>query len=133
PRVAEGIHILADRSPGHVDPGLQHRSRDLYRVGEKFEIPPAVARPYRGDDLAALADDDGGVAVVHPRAAIAVPHRLRIEMGMMIDETWGDDASRGVDRAFGGSAGIFADPDNLPVLHRNIGSKCRLARAVDNA
>src|SRR6202022_931924 len=83
--------------------------------------------------LPAAAGDDGGVAVVPPRATIGVPDRLRIEMGMMIDEARRHDAPLGIDRPLGGSTGIFADPDNLAVLHRNIGGKCRLARAVDNA
>src|SRR5439155_10813636 len=98
-----------------------------------FEIPLAIAGPDRGDDLAALADDDRGVAVVHPRAAIRVPDRLRIEMGMMVDKPGRHDAPLGVDRPLGGSAGIFADPDDLAVLYRHIRGKCRLARAVDNA
>ena len=131
--LAERIQIVADRFPGHVDPGLQHRQRDLFRVGEEFEIPLAVAGPNRGDDLAALADDDRGVAVVHPRAAIRVPHRLRVEMGVMIDKAGRDDPPFGVDRALGGSPGIFADPDDLAVLHRHVRRKCRLARAVDDA
>ena len=66
---AERIEIIADQLPGHIDAGFQHRQRDLLGVGEKFEIPLAVARPHRRDDLAALADDDRRVAVMHPRAA----------------------------------------------------------------
>src|SRR5208282_184291 len=77
--------------------------------------------------------DDRGVAVVHTRAAIRIPHGLRIEMGMMIDEPGCNDAPLGVNRAFGGGAGIFADPDDLAVLDRDIRCKCRLARAVDDA
>src|SRR5271166_1547090 len=54
-------------------------------------------------------------------------------MGVVVDKAGCDDAARGVDGTFGGSAGIFADPDNLAVLDRDIRGKCRLARAVDNA
>ena len=131
--LAERIEIVADQFPGHVDPGLQHRQRDLFCVGEEFEIPLAVAGPNRGNDLAALADDDRGVAVVHPRAAIRVPHGLRVEMGVMVDKAGGDDPPFGVDRALGGGAGVFADPDDLAALHRHIRRKSRLARAVHDA
>ncbi len=50
----------------------------------------------------------------------------------MVDETWGDNPSFGVDRALGGGAIGFADPDDLAVLYRDIGLESRLARAVDN-
>src|SRR5262252_6424105 len=63
---AARVQIVADRFPGHVDAGLEHRQRDLFRIGEEFEVPLAVARPHRGDDLAALADDDRGMAVMQP-------------------------------------------------------------------
>ena len=54
-------------------------------------------------------------------------------MGVMIDEPGGDDAPRGVDGALGGGTGIFADPDDLAVLHRDIREKSELARAVYDA
>src|SRR5271166_6684240 len=54
-------------------------------------------------------------------------------MGVVVDTAGCDDAARGVDGTFGGSAGIFADPDDLAILHRDIRGKRRLARAVDNA
>src|SRR5262252_6424106 len=46
---AERVQIVADRFPGHVDAGLQHRQRDLLGVGEEFEVPLAVTRPHRGN------------------------------------------------------------------------------------
>ena len=131
--LAERIEIVADRFPGHIDPGLQHRQRDLLGVGEEFEIPLAVAGPHRRDDLAALADDDRRVAVMHPRAAIGVPHRLRVEMGVMVDKARRDDAPRRIDRPLGGGAVRLADPDDLAVLHGHIGLECRLAGAVNDA
>ena len=54
-------------------------------------------------------------------------------MGMVIDKAGCHDPPLGIDRALGGGTGVFADPDNLAILHRNVGGKCRLARAVDNA
>src|ERR1700746_3104195 len=54
-------------------------------------------------------------------------------MGMMIDEPRCDDAPLRVDHALGGSAGIFADPDDLSALYRDVRGKCRLARAGDDA
>src|SRR5271155_2654802 len=54
-------------------------------------------------------------------------------MGMMVDEPGCDDAPLGVDRPLGGGTGIFANPDDLAVLHRDIRCKCRLARTVHNA
>src|SRR5262245_25226615 len=54
-------------------------------------------------------------------------------MGVMIDEPGGDNAPRGVDGALGGGPGIFADPDDLAVLHRDICEKSSLARAVYDA
>ena len=130
---AERIEIIADRLPGHIDPGLQHRQRDLLGVGEKFEIPLAVAGTHRRDHLAALADDDRGVAVMHPGAAIGVPYRLRVEMGVVVDKARRDDAPRGIDRPLGGGAVRLADADDLAVLHGHIGLECRLAGAVDDA
>src|SRR5262249_51710013 len=54
-------------------------------------------------------------------------------MGVMIDEPGGDHAPRGVDGARGGGPGIFADPDDRAVLHRDLREKSGLARAVDDA
>jgi len=54
-------------------------------------------------------------------------------MGVVVDKSGGDDAPLGVDRTFGGGAGIFANSDDLAVLDRNIRGKGRLARAVDHA
>src|SRR5262249_35439569 len=101
--------------------------------GEEFEIPLTVARAHRGDDLAALTHNDGGVAVVQPRAAIRIPHGLWVEMSVMIDKPGSDNAPLGVDRPFGRCTGVFADPDNPAVLDRDIRGKCRLARAVHDA
>src|SRR5437763_225971 len=131
--LAERGQVIADRLPAHIDPGLQHRQGDLFGVREEFEIPLAVARPHRRDDLAALADDDRGMTVMHPRAAIGVPHRLRVEMGVMVDKTRRDDPPGGIDRALGGRAVVFADPDDPAVLDRDIGLKRRLAGTVDHA
>src|SRR5215208_2087403 len=130
---AERIEIVADRLPGHIDPGLQHRQGDLLGVGEKFEIPLAVAGTYRRDHLAALADNNRGVAVMYPGAAIGVPHCLRIEMGMMVDETRRDDAPRSSDRPLGGGAVRLADADDLAVLHGDVGLEGWLAGTVDDA
>src|SRR5256885_1950133 len=81
------------------------------------------ARARRRDHLAALADNDHGVAVLHAGTAQGIPHRLGVVMGVMIDEPGGDDTPRGVDGALGGGTGIFADPDDLAVLHRDIRDK----------
>ena len=37
------------------DAGLQYAERDLLGVGKEFEVPGAVARARRGEDLSALA------------------------------------------------------------------------------
>src|SRR5215471_6653858 len=117
--LAKCIQIVAYRFPGHVDPGPQDRQRDLFGVGEEFEVPLAVARPHRSDNLTALTDDDGSMAVVNPRAAIGVPDRLRVEMGVVIDEPRGDDAPFRIYRPFAGCAVMFSDPDYFPPLHRH--------------
>ena len=54
-------------------------------------------------------------------------------MRVVIDEPGGNHAPLGVDRSLGGGASIFADPNDLAVMDRDIRCKCRLARAVDNA
>ncbi len=127
---AERVQVVADRLPGHVDAGLQHRQWDLLGIGEEFEVPLAVAGPHRCDDLAALADDDRRVAVVQPRAAIGVPHGLRVEMGVVVDKARRDHPPRRVDGALGRGAVGAADTDDAAVLHRNIGMEGGCARAV---
>jgi hypothetical protein len=51
----------------------------------------------------------------------------------MVDEPRGDDAPVGINDTLGGSAFIFPDPDNFPLMHRHIRLECRLARAVHDA
>src|SRR5262249_8344727 len=53
--------------------------------------------------------------------------------GVVVDKARRDDPPFGIDRAFCRCTGVFADPDDLAVLDRDIRGKCRLARAVDNA
>jgi hypothetical protein len=48
-------------------------------------------------------------------------------MRVVVDEPGGNDAPLGVDRALGRRTGVFADPDDLAVLDRDIRRKCRLA------
>ena len=129
----ERIEVIGDRFPSDIDARPQHPERDLLGVGKEFEIPRAVAGPRRGEDLAALADDHRRMPVLHRGAAIGVPDRLWVEMGMVVDEAGGDDPALGVDPALGGGPGIAADADDLAVGYRHIGDKRRLAGTVDDA
>ena len=78
-----------------------------------------VAGPRRRDDLAALTDQDRGVAVLHRGTAIRIPQRLRIEVRVVIDEARRDDPSASVDGALG-AAVVFADPHNFSLMHRHV-------------
>jgi hypothetical protein len=97
--LGQRIQVIGDRFPRDIDARLQHAERDLFGVRKEFEIPFAVAWARRRDDLAALADNDRRMAVVHRGATVRIPNRLRIEMGMMVDEPGSDDPPFGVDRA----------------------------------
>src|SRR4029077_1460105 len=83
----------------------------------------------RGDDLAALADKDRGVAVLNRGAAIRIPKRLRIKMRVVIDESWSNDPPVSIDGAPGGGV-VFADPHNSSLVHRHVCPERWLARAV---
>ena len=54
-------------------------------------------------------------------------------MGVVIDKARRDDAARCIDRALGRGTVGFADPDDPAVLHGDIGTECRFARAIDHA
>ena len=99
--LAERVHVLGDRLPGEVDALAHHAHRDGLGFREELEIPVMVAGPRRRDHLAALADQDRGVAVLHRGTAIRIPQRLRIEMRVVIDESRSDDPPVGVDGALG--------------------------------
>ena len=89
--LAERVHVFGDQLPGEVDALAHHAHRDGLGLGEEFEVPVMVAGPRRRDDLAALTDQDRGVAVLHRGTAIRIPQRLRIEVRVVIDESRGDD------------------------------------------
>src|SRR5579875_3499863 len=129
---AESLHVFGNRFPIEFHPASQDPERDLLGVREEFEIPFLIARPHRRDDLAALADDHGGMTVQQRGAAIRIPQRLWIEMGVMIDKARRDDAPVGVDNLVGDPAEL-ADRDDFALLDRNIRIKSRRSRAVDDA
>ena len=119
--LAESVHVLGDRLPGEVDALAHHAHRNRLGLGEEFEVPVMVAGTRRGDHLAALADQDRCVAVLDRGTAIRIPQRLRIEVRMVVDEAWGDDAPAGFDGPPGGGAIVSADADNSSLMHRHVG------------
>src|SRR5262249_30233392 len=131
--LGQRVQVISDRLPGYVDTRLQDGKRNLLGVRKEFEIPLAVSGPRGGDDLAALADDDRRMSVLHRRATIGIPDRLRIEMSVMIDEPRSDDAPLGVDDALGRSAFVLSDADDFPLMHAAMGLEALLARAVPAA
>jgi hypothetical protein len=54
-------------------------------------------------------------------------------MRVVVDEPGRDDAPVGIDDALGRGPLIFPDPDDFPLMHRNIRLECRLTRAIHDA
>src|SRR4051794_39310759 len=91
-----------------------------------------VSRPRRGEHLPALADDHAGIAVLRGVTAQGIPERLGIIVGVMVNESRGDDAPLGIDDTSGGFIDS-ADADDFPMVHRHIGGKGGLSGAVNYA
>ena len=63
---------------GHVDPGLQHRQRDLFRIGEEFEIPLAVAEVTAGlVPVERIGDREAGIGLRDGTKVRQGVHRIR--------------------------------------------------------
>src|SRR4029434_4163314 len=89
----ESLQVLGDGLPGELYSFLHRAQRDGLRLREKFQVPVMVSRPRRGDRLPAHAHDHRGVAVLHRVTAQRVPERLGVIVGMMVDESGGDDST----------------------------------------
>jgi hypothetical protein len=61
--LVEGVHVFPDRFPGHID-GVEHLHRNGFHVGQKLGEAGRLARAYRRQGQGAIADDDGGGAVI---------------------------------------------------------------------
>ena len=119
----EMVHVLAGRFPVKLD-GAQYLHRDRFDVGEKLGQPFLGALAHRRQRQGAIAEDDGGSAVLRGERAERVPGDLRVVMAVIVDKSRRDGAALGVDRA-AGCAAQFADLHDLAVLDADIAPKSR--------
>jgi hypothetical protein len=129
--LVEGGHVLPDRFPAHID-GVQHLHGNGFHVGKKLGQPGRLAGADRRQRQRAIADDDGGGAVVAGEGAQRVPGHLRIIVAVIIDEAGGDHQAIGIN---GARRRIpeFADRDNLAVGDPDIAAEGGHAGAIDDA
>ena len=109
---------------------LQHLHGNGFDVGQKLGQPGRLATAHRRQRQGAIADDDGGGAVIAGEGAQRVPGHLRIIVAVIIDEAGRDHQAVGINGARGGIA-QFADRDNFAVAdrrHRRGRPACRSHR-----
>ena len=73
-----------------------------------------------------LAHNDRGIAVQRRGIDNGVPHRLGIKVGVMVNKPWRDDPTISID-GVPGSVIALANPDDLAILHRDVGVEGGLA------
>src|SRR5262249_11514728 len=121
-----GIEVLRNGLPGKIHSGPLRPQRYPLHIVEHAEVPIPVSRPYRCNHRAALAHNDGGIAVQRGGVDDGVPHGLGIKVRMMIDKPWSNDAAISID-GLSGRVVTLAYPDDFPLVHRDIGVKGGLA------
>ena len=128
--LVEGVHVLPDRFPGHID-GVQHLHGNGFDVGEKLGQAGLTAAAHRRQRQGTIADDDGGGAVIAGEGAQRVPGHLRIIVAVIINEAGGDHQPVGIN---GAGRGIpeFADRDNFAVGDPDIAAEGGHAGAIDD-
>ena len=97
-------HVLGERLPGPRHPGVEDVHRDRLDVGEHPGQPLASLGPHRGQSQRAVADDDGGRAVMAGVGAQRIPEDLRVVVAVIVDEARRDDPPVGLDHLAGGAA-----------------------------
>ena len=129
--LVEGVHVLPDRFPAHSD-GVEHLHGNGFNVGQKLGQPGRLARAHRCQRQRAIADDDGGGAVIAGEGAQRVPGHLRIIVAVIIDEARRDHQAVGINRTRR-SIPEFADRDNFALADANIATEGRHAGAINDA
>ena len=113
-------------------PACKLLTRHGFYAHEGADQRVAALRFARRECETAVAGDDGGDAVFVRCRRERIPPKLRVEVGVKIDDTRSDGETADIEDAIGG--GI--DPANLfdpPIADRHIAEKRRHTRAVVNA
>jgi hypothetical protein len=129
--LVEGVHVLTDRFPAHID-GAQHLHGNGFDIGEELGQPFFVAPAHRRQGQRAVADDHRRGAVITGEAAHRIPGHLRIIVAMVIDEPRGHHQAVGINGARGRPA-QFAGGDNFTVGDSHVPSESGHSRAIDHA
>ena len=117
---AQGVHVSCNALPGKVDAVAHSRQRNVFPVGEELHIPIVVSGAGRGQHLAALPNNYGGVAILRRGAAQGVVQGLGVVVGVVVDKSGGHNPAIGVNYPGRGLV-EFAHTDYLPVLYSHVG------------
>ena len=128
----EVVEILAVAMPVPFDALFERDARDRFDAHEAFDDGVFDTLPDRRQGQPAVAHHHRGHAVLRLAGAVGVPKHLRVEMGMMVDESRRNREAAGID-SFGRSLFDLADFGNLAVLNPDIGNIRRQARPIDHA
>ena len=129
PAASDGVQVFRDGLPSEINAGPLGLQRDALHFIEHIQIPLTVSGTDGCNDRAALADDDGCVAVEGSRIHDGVPHALGIEVSVVVNKAGSDHPAIGVDDA-GGGVVEPTHPHNPAVANRDVGSKLRPSRTV---
>ena len=127
----EVVEILAVAMPVPFHALLQSDARNRFDAHEALDDGVFDARPDRRQGQAAVAHHHRGHAMLRLAGAVGIPEHLRVEMGMMIDETGRHGQAGGVD-GFRGAVFKPAHFDDLAVLDADIGHVRRQTGTVNH-
>ena len=129
--LVEPVHVLRERLPVHID-GAQHLHWNGFDIGQELCHALFVAVPHWRQRQGAIAEDDGGGAVLRRECAQWIPGDLRVIMAVVVDEAGRNREAVGIDGALRCTVD-FADFDDLAVLDGEVAAECRHPRAIDDA
>src|ERR1700742_4058875 len=94
--VVELVHVFRDRLPVELD-GLEDLHRDRFDIGEELGQPLLFALAHWRQRQRAIAENNGGGAMLGREGAERVPGDLSIVMAMVVDKAGRYGAASGID------------------------------------
>ena len=125
------VEVLGEGLPAPLDAVGQGRPGDVLDAFHQLDQEVAPIRGGRREADTAVAHHRRGDAVPSGRCELGVPGRLRVVVGVRVDEPGGDEAAVGVDLASPG-ADIGADLRDRLAVDGDVGGPGRSAGTVDD-
>ena len=125
------VQVFGEAFPAPGEALGQHGARQVFDAFHEFDQHVALLRPARREANTTVAHDAGGDAVPGRRRELFAPHRLRVVVGVDIDETGRDDLAGGVDFQRAG-AQVGTHRRDRMTIDSDVANEGRTARAIDD-